>query len=104
MLVVGNEKMCSGGTAIARQYWHGRQLGRLTNATFDNEESWQMRIMFEDLTYEAQVRLMDEVGISSPAEMGWYTVPIAVVNFLRKLPVGEEDDFVGGLYEHEDDR
>lgn len=63
-----------------------------------------MRIMFEDLTYEAQVRLMDEVGISSPAEMGWYTVPIAVVDLPRKLPVVEDDDFAGDLYEHEDDR
>ncbi|MHC4355891.1 MAG: hypothetical protein ACYS0H_24585 [Planctomycetota bacterium] len=63
-----------------------------------------MRIMFEDLTYEAQVRLMDEVGISSPAEMKWHTVPIAVVNFPRKPPVVEEDDFAGGLYEYEDDR
>ena len=61
-----------------------------------------MKIMFEDLTYEAQVSLLDEVGISSPIEMRWNIVPIAVVNFPRKLPVIGEDDFAGGIYEHED--
>ena len=62
-----------------------------------------MKIMFEDLTYEAQVRLLDEVGVSSPTEMRWHIVPIAVVDFPRKLPVIGEDDFAGGIYEHEDD-
>ena len=60
-----------------------------------------MRIMFEDLTYEAQVRLLDEVGISSPAEMRWHIIPVAVVSFPRKLPVAGEDDFTGGIYEHD---
>jgi hypothetical protein len=63
-----------------------------------------MKIMYEDLTYEAQVRLLDEAGVSSPAEMKWHIVPIAVVDFPRKLPVAEEDEFADGFYEYEDDR
>jgi hypothetical protein len=62
-----------------------------------------MKIMFEDLTYEAQVKLLDEVGISSPAEMKWHTEPVAVVNFPRKLPVVGEDEFADGTCWLEDD-
>jgi len=57
-----------------------------------------MKIMFEDLTYEAQVRLLDEAGISSPVEMRWHILPIAVVDFKKKLPVIEEDDLNRGVY------
>ena len=57
-----------------------------------------MKIMFEDLTYEAQVRLMDEAGISTPVEMRWHILPIAVVDLKRKVPVIEEDELNRGVY------
>ncbi|MGD8500163.1 MAG: hypothetical protein PVJ86_05920 [Phycisphaerales bacterium] len=40
-----------------------------------------MRITFEDLTYEAQARLLSDAGVSSPAEMRWDIFPVAVVDF-----------------------
>jgi hypothetical protein len=36
--------------------------------------------MFEDLTYEAQQRLLAEAGVESPVEMGWDVMPVAVVD------------------------
>jgi len=57
-----------------------------------------MKIMFEDLTYEAQVRLMDEAGISTPVEMRWHILPIAVVDLKREVPVIEEDELNRGVY------
>ncbi|KPK45307.1 MAG: hypothetical protein AMJ65_00180 [Phycisphaerae bacterium SG8_4] len=62
-----------------------------------------MKIMFEDLTYEAQVRLLDEAGISSPVEMRWHILPIAVVELKTKMPAIEQDDFTGGIYGQDDD-
>jgi hypothetical protein len=58
----------------------------------------KMKIMFEDLTYEAQVRLLDEAGISSPVEMKWHILPIAVVDLKMKLPAIGEDDSNRGVY------
>ena len=63
----------------------------------------EMRIMFEDLTYEAQVRLLDEVGISSPVEMRWHILPVVVVDFSSKLPLLDEDDSTGSTYWQADD-
>jgi hypothetical protein len=40
-----------------------------------------MKIMFEDLTYEAQTRLLAEAGVESPKDMGWDVTPVAVVDF-----------------------
>jgi hypothetical protein len=62
-----------------------------------------MRIMFEDLTYEAQVRLLDEAGISSPVEMRWHILPVAFVDLKTKLPVIGVDDFTSGLSDPDDD-
>lgn len=62
-----------------------------------------MKIMFEDLTYEAQVRLLDEAGISSPVEMKWHILPIAVVDLKTKLPVIGDDDFTRDIYVQDDD-
>ena len=62
-----------------------------------------MKIMFDDLTYEAQVRLLDEAGVSSPVEMRWHVLPIAVVDLQTKIPVVEEDDLAGGIYGQDDD-
>lgn len=36
--------------------------------------------MFEDLTYEAQRRLLDEAGIESPVEVGWDINPVSVID------------------------
>ena len=44
-----------------------------------------MEIMFDDLTPEAQERLLNEAGVSSPNEMDWDTTPVAIVEF-------EDDD------------
>lgn len=81
-----------------------------------------MRIMFDDLTKEAQVRLLGEVGVDDPEDMGWDIKPIAVVNFeenddrwdydeeeededdIDDIEDDEEDeDFVDYGYEEEDD-
>ena len=62
-----------------------------------------MKIMFEDLTYEARVRLLDEVGISSPVEMSWHILPIAVVEFKKKLPVIGDDNVSQDIYGQDDD-
>lgn len=35
-----------------------------------------MKIMFDDLTYEAQVMLLSEAGVSSPKEMKWAIFPV----------------------------
>ena len=40
-----------------------------------------MEIMFDDLTPEAQERLLNEAGVSSPEDMHWDTLPVAVIEF-----------------------
>ena len=40
-----------------------------------------MRIMFDDLSEDAQRRLLAEAGIKSPEEVGWDVEPIAIVDF-----------------------
>lgn len=40
-----------------------------------------MEIMFEDLTPEAQKRLLDAAGVSRPEDMDWDELPVAVVEF-----------------------
>jgi hypothetical protein len=62
-----------------------------------------MKIMFEDLTYEAQMRLLDEAGISSPVQMRWHVPPIAVVDLQTKIPVVEEDDLTDSIYGQDED-
>ncbi|MHC4159440.1 MAG: hypothetical protein ACYSSO_10225 [Planctomycetota bacterium] len=59
-----------------------------------------MRIMFEDLTFEAQKRLLAEVGIESPSEIGWDILPVAVVDFNKDAHDRHENHFVGDPYDY----
>lgn len=54
-----------------------------------------MKIMFDDLTKEAQIRLLEEVGVDDPEEMGWDIKPVAVVTF--------EEDEDEGHWDYDDD-
>jgi hypothetical protein len=56
-----------------------------------------MKIMFEDLTYEAQMRLLDEAGVESPNEMRWHIMPVAVVDFDKEGRTRHEDNFADDL-------
>ena len=40
-----------------------------------------MEIMFDDLTEDAQRRLLKEANVSLPEEMDWDTIPVAEVKF-----------------------
>ena len=40
-----------------------------------------MEIMFDDLSYEAQQRLLEEAGAATPEEMDWDTEPLAILTF-----------------------
>lgn len=53
-----------------------------------------MDIMFDDLNYEAQQQLLKEAGVSTPEEMDWDEVPVAVVEF-DKDKDDSDDDFMG---------
>lgn len=55
-----------------------------------------MEIMFDDLIPEAQERLLEEAGVSSPKDMNWDTKPVAVIEFIEDEDEFEEDDFIGG--------
>ena len=48
-----------------------------------------MEIMFDDLTEDAQKRLLKEANVSAPEEMDWDTIPVAEVKF---DPEDQEDD------------
>jgi len=58
-----------------------------------------VKIMFEDLTYEAQVRLLNEADVSSPKEMKWHIFPVAVVEFEEKGHTLSEEDFADNIYD-----
>ena len=58
-----------------------------------------MEIMFDDLTSEAQERLLEEVGVSSPEEMYWDTDPIAIVKFENDESSG--DDFTEDFFNYD---
>jgi hypothetical protein len=58
-----------------------------------------MEIMFDDLTPEAQERLLYEAGVSKPEDMHWDDVPVAVVEFSEDNHKLEEDDFTGNVYD-----
>ena len=57
-----------------------------------------MEIMFDDLTPEAQKRLLDEAGVSKPDDMHWDEVPVAVVEFSEGDHELEEYDFSDDIY------
>ena len=50
-----------------------------------------MEIMFDDLTYDAQKRLLKEAGVTAPKDMNWDEVPVAVVEFEKDENDSEED-------------
>ena len=52
-----------------------------------------MKIMFDDLTYEAQIRLLAEAGVESPRQMGWEIRPVATVD-IEKQERHLEDNFL----------
>jgi len=56
-----------------------------------------MKIMFKDLTYEAQIRLLAEAGVESPREMGWDIRPVAAVDFDKEGRNRHEDNLVDDL-------
>jgi len=55
-----------------------------------------MEIMFDDLTYEAQQRILEEAGVTAPEEMDWDTEPLAVLTF------DKEDDVLENGFIDED--
>jgi len=57
-----------------------------------------MKIMFEDLTYEAQRRLLAEARVESPNDMGWDILPVAIVDLEKESCNWQEDDFADDLY------
>ena len=70
----------------------------MKNSVKSQMRSFLMKIMFDDLTYEAQVRLLSEVGVSSPKEMRWDIFSVAVVEFEKKGRALEEEDFTDDIY------
>ncbi|MHC4192587.1 MAG: hypothetical protein ACYSP9_00245 [Planctomycetota bacterium] len=52
-----------------------------------------MKITFEDLTFEAQMRLLAEAGVESPREMGWHVTPVAIAEFEKKKLRSDEGRF-----------
>jgi hypothetical protein len=52
-----------------------------------------MEIMFDDLTDDAQRRLLKEANVSSPEEMDWDTIPVAEVRFDQGDPEDEEEEY-----------
>ena len=62
-----------------------------------------MEIMFEDLTPQAQERLLEEAGVSKPEDMHWDKVPIAVAEFSKNGHELEEDDFAEDIYDYGED-
>jgi hypothetical protein len=51
-----------------------------------------MEIMFDDLNPEAQERLLEEFGLSSPEEMDWDTSPIAIVEMKDSDDADEDEE------------
>ena len=62
-----------------------------------------MEIMFDDLTTEAQERLLDDAGISRPEEMHWDEVPVAVVEFSEDNSEIDEDELTEDIYDYDED-
>lgn len=58
-----------------------------------------MKIMFEDLTYEAQLMLLNEADVSSPKEMKWHILPVAVVEFEKNEHTLSEENIVNDIYD-----
>ena len=67
-----------------------------------------MEIMFEDLTPDAQKRLLEAAGVARPEDMDWDELPVAVVDFeTEDYYIDEEDDEeyiddLGSMYDEDD--
>jgi len=59
-----------------------------------------MEIMFDDLTPEAQERLLREAGVSKPEDMHLDTYPVAVVDLKEDNHELDEDDFTEDIYDY----
>ena len=59
-----------------------------------------MEIMFDDLTPQAQERLLEEAGVSKPEDMHWDTSPVAVVDLREDNHELDEDDFTEDIYDY----
>ena len=59
-----------------------------------------MEIMFDDLTEDAQKRLLDEAGVSKPEDMHWDEIPVAIVELSEAKHELEEDDFSESIYDY----
>ena len=51
-----------------------------------------MEIMFDNLTEDAQKRLLREAGVSKPEEMYWDEIPVTVVEFIDDHIFDDDDD------------
>ncbi|MHC4758029.1 MAG: hypothetical protein ACYTE8_05190 [Planctomycetota bacterium] len=58
-----------------------------------------MEIMFDDLTEDAQKRLLDEAGVSKPEEMHWDEIPVVVVEFSEDDHELDKDNFSDDIYD-----
>jgi hypothetical protein len=58
--------------------------------------------MFEDLTYEAQMRLLAEAGVESPNEIGWDINPVAIIK-LEKEDYQQKSKSTDNLYDSNHD-
>ena len=61
-----------------------------------------MEMMFGDLTPEAQRRLLEEAGVSTPEEMHWDEFPVAVVDLEADDAEVEDEDDMGDIYDEID--
>ncbi|MHC4133334.1 MAG: hypothetical protein ACYSR3_15330 [Planctomycetota bacterium] len=61
-----------------------------------------MEIMFDDLTEDAQKRLLDKAGVSKPEDMHWDEVPITVVEFHGDDYKIDADDFIEDIYDEDE--
>ena len=59
-----------------------------------------MEIMFDDLTPEAQKRLLEEAGFSKPEDMHWDEVPVAIFEFREDANELDGDDLVEDIYDY----
>jgi hypothetical protein len=58
-----------------------------------------MEIMFEDLTEEAQERLLEEAGVTDPEDMHWDEVPVAIIDFEERDQEPDEEAFLEDVYD-----
>ena len=63
-----------------------------------------MEILFDDLTEDAQKRLLEEAGVSKPEDMYWDEVPVAIVEFIddNGIDIDDIDDhaFDDNIYDY----